>query len=106
MDKFSTVSHSIISHLTVPICSHKCGLAAKIFCETVTVSNHLKIGVIIIIVSWFGSVLSAKNLQFFCLGFYNNVIALFHTHFGPGQILGDIAAKSFSTLKQPTAAQH
>jgi len=26
MDKFSTVSHSIISGLTMPSCSHKCGL--------------------------------------------------------------------------------
>ena len=31
MDKFSTVSHSIISGLTMPSCSHKCGLATKIF---------------------------------------------------------------------------
>ena len=31
MDKFSTVSHGIISGLTMPSCSHKRGLATKIF---------------------------------------------------------------------------
>ena len=31
VDKFSTVSHSIISGLTMPSCSHKCGLATTIF---------------------------------------------------------------------------
>jgi len=30
VDKFSTVSHSIISGLTMPSCSHKCGLGTKI----------------------------------------------------------------------------
>jgi len=31
VDKFSNVSHSIISGLTMPSCSHKCGLTTKIF---------------------------------------------------------------------------
>jgi len=31
MDKFSTVSHSNISGLTMASCSYKCGLATKIF---------------------------------------------------------------------------
>jgi len=31
VDKFSTVSHSIISGLILPRCSHKCSLATKIF---------------------------------------------------------------------------
>jgi len=29
VDKFRTVSHSIISGLTMPSCSHKCGLATN-----------------------------------------------------------------------------
>jgi len=31
VNKFSAVSHSIISGLTVPSCNYKCGLATKIF---------------------------------------------------------------------------
>jgi len=31
VDEFSTVSHSIFSGLTMPSCSHKCGLTTKIF---------------------------------------------------------------------------
>jgi len=34
VDRFSTVSHSITSGLTMPSCSHKCGLARySTFCR-------------------------------------------------------------------------
>jgi len=38
VNEFSTVSHSIISGLTMPSCSHKCGLATKIIMNLIM--NH------------------------------------------------------------------
>jgi len=42
VDKFSTVSHSIISGLTMPSCSHNVGLATKIpvFVGVPVIMNH------------------------------------------------------------------